>query len=124
MPRRTSRCTGQSYFSDEKNYYCRQHRPGAVCREGDGGHKFVSFSVAYAERKTNETDEQGNPVTVAQWAECEIYVGPESSAEGLLKLLTKGRFIYAEASDKAEAWIDKDNQLRSRILYRITNFQV
>ena len=96
----------------------------AVCREGDGGHKFVSFSVAYAERKTNETDEQGNPVTVAQWAECEIYVGPESSAEGLLKLLTKGRFIYAEASDKAEAWIDKDNQLRSRILYRITNFQV
>lgn len=23
----------------------------AVCREGDGGHKFVSFSVAYAERK-------------------------------------------------------------------------
>ena len=62
----------------------------AVCREGDGGHKFVSFSVAYAERKTNETDEQGNPVTVAQWAECEIYVGPESSAEGLLKLLTKG----------------------------------
>ena len=64
----------------------------------------------------------GEPV--AQWAECEIYVGPESSAEGLLKLLTKGRFIYAEASDKAEAWIDKDNQLRSRILYRITNFQV
>ena len=96
----------------------------AVCREGDGGHKFVSFSVAYAERKTGETDEQGNPATVAQWAECEIYVGPESSAEGLLKLLTKGRFIYAEASDKAEAWIDKDNQLRSRILYRITNFQV
>ncbi len=96
----------------------------AVCREGDGGHKFVSFSVAYAERKTGETDEQGNPATVALWAECEIYVGPESSAEGLLKLLTKGRFIYAEASDKAEAWIDKDNQLRSRILYRITNFQV
>ena len=41
----------------------------AVCREGDGGHKFVSFSVAYAERKTNETDEQGNPVTVAQCAD-------------------------------------------------------
>lgn len=96
----------------------------AVCREGDGGHKFVSFSVAYAERKTNDTDEQGNPVTVAQWAECEIYVGPESSAEGLLKLLTKGRFIYIEASDKAEAWIDKNNQVRSRILYRVTNFQV
>lgn len=96
----------------------------AVCREGDGGHKFVSFSVAYAERKTNDTDEQGNPVTVAQWAECEIYVGPESSAEGLLKLLTKGRFIYIEASDKVEAWIDKNNQVRSRILYRVTNFQV
>lgn len=32
----------------------------AVCREGDGGHKFVSFSVAYGERKTGETDEQGN----------------------------------------------------------------
>lgn len=96
----------------------------AVCREGDGGHKFVSFSVAYAERKTNDTDEQGNPVTVAQWAECEIYVGPESSAEGLLKLLTKGRFIYIEASDKVEAWIDKNNQMRSRILYRVTNFQV
>ena len=96
----------------------------AVCREGDGGHKFVSFSVAYAERKTNDTDEQGNPVTVAQWAECEIYVGPESSAEGLLKLLTIGRFIYIEASDKVEAWIDKNNQVRSRILYRVTNFQV
>lgn len=96
----------------------------AVCREGDGGHKFVSFSVAYAERKTGETDEQGNPETVAQWAECEIYVGPESSAEGLLKLLTKGRFIYIEASDKVEAWIDKNNQLRSRILYRVTSFQV
>lgn len=61
----------------------------AVCREGDGGRKFVSFSVAYAERRTGETDEQGNPVTVAQWAECEIYVGPESSAEGLLKLRPK-----------------------------------
>ena len=91
----------------------------AVCREGDGGHKFVSFSVAYAERK-----EQGNPATVALWAECEIYVGPESSAEGLLKLLTKGRFIYIEAEGKVEAWIDKNNQLRSRILYRVTSFQV
>ncbi len=96
----------------------------AVCREGDGGHKFVSFSVAYAERKTGETDEQGNPATVALWAECEIYVGPESSAEGLLKLLTKGRFIYIEAEGKVEAWIDKNNQLRSRILYRVTSFQV
>ena len=96
----------------------------ALAGGGDGGHKFVSFSVAYAERKTNDTDEQGNPVTVAQWAECEIYVGPESSAEGLLKLLTKGRFIYIEASDKVEAWIDKNNQVRSRILYRVTNFQV
>ncbi len=54
----------------------------AVCREGDGGHKFVSFSVAYAERKTNETDEQGNPVTVAQWAECEIYVGRKVRPRG------------------------------------------
>lgn len=96
----------------------------AVCRVGDGGHKFVTFSVAYAERKTDATDEQGNPVTFALWAECEIYVGPESSAEGLLKLLTKGRFIYVEASDKVEAWIDKDNQLRSRSVYRVTNFQV
>ncbi len=76
----------------------------AVCREGDGGHKFVSFSVAYAERKTNDTDEQGNPVTVAQWAECEIYVGPESSAEGLLKLLTKGRFIYIFISKPRTRW--------------------
>lgn len=96
----------------------------AVCREGDGGHKFVSFSVAYAERKTDETDEQGNPVTAAQWAECEIYVGPECSAEGITNLLKKGRFIYVEAYDKAHAWIDKDNQLRSKIIYKVTNFQV
>ena len=100
----------------------------AVCSEDDDGHKFVSFSVAYAERKTGETDEQGNPVTVApQWAECEIYVGSESSAEGLLELLTKGCFIYIEyieAEDKMEAWIDKDNQLSSRIVYRVANFQV
>ena len=26
----------------------------AECREGQGGHKFVSFSVAYAERKTGK----------------------------------------------------------------------
>ena len=44
--------------------------------------------------------------------------------EGLLKLLTKGRFIYIEAEGKVEAWIDKNNQLRSRILYRVTSFQV
>ena len=96
----------------------------AVCREGDGGHKFVSFSVAYAERKPGETDEQGNPVTVAQWAECEIYVGPESSAEGITNLLKKGRLVYVEAYDKVEAWIDKDNQPRARIVYRVTSFQV
>ena len=96
----------------------------AECREGQGGHKFVSFSVAYAERDTDAKDEQGNPIKEAQWAECEIYVGPESSAEGLLKLLTKGRFIYIEAEGKVEAWIDKNNQLRSRILYRVTSFQV
>lgn len=96
----------------------------AVCREGDGGHKFVSFSVAYAERKTDARDEQGNPVTVALWAECEMYVGPESSAEGLLNVLKKGRFIYLEAYDVAHAWMDKDNQPRARIIYKVTSFQV
>ena len=29
----------------------------AECREGQGGHKFVSFSVAYAERDTDAKDE-------------------------------------------------------------------
>lgn len=96
----------------------------AVCREGRDGHKFVTFSVAYAERQTDEKDEQGNPVTEAQWAECEIYVKPENSAERILSLLKKGRFIYVEAYDKADAWIDKDNQPRARIIYRVTNFQV
>ena len=96
----------------------------AVCREGDGGHKFVSFSVAYAERKTNDTDEQGNPVTVAQWAECEIYVKPEKSAEGITNLLKKGRFIYVEAYDKVEAWLDKEGKPRAKVIYRVTDFQV
>ena len=85
----------------------------AECREGQGGHKFVSFSVAYAERDTE-----------AQWAECEIYVKPENSAEGIVNLLKKGRFIYVEAYDKVEAWLDKENKPRARVIYRVTNFQV
>lgn len=124
MPRRTSRCIGQSFFSMKKITIVGNIGKDAVCREGDGGHKFVSFSVAYAERKTDARDEQGNPVTVALWAECEMYVGPESSAEGLLNVLKKGRFIYLEAYDVANAWIDKDNQPRARIIYKVTSFQV
>ena len=82
----------------------------AECREGQGGHKFVSFSVAYAERDTDAKDEQGNPIKEAQWADCEIYVKPENSAEGIVNLLKKGRFIYVEAYDKVEAWLDKENK--------------
>lgn len=96
----------------------------AVCREGDGGHKFVSFSVAYAERKTDAKDEQGNPVTLAQWAECEIYVGPESSAEGIMKVLKKGRFVYVEAYDRVQAWIDQEGKPQARVMYRVHDFQV
>ena len=83
----------------------------AECREGQGGHKFVSFSVAYAERDTDAKDEQGNPIKEAQWAECEIYVKPENSAEGIVNLLKKGRFIYVEAYDKVEAWLDKETAI-------------
>ena len=39
----------------------------AECREGQGGHKFVSFSVAYAERDTDAKDEQGNPFPLGSW---------------------------------------------------------
>ena len=60
----------------------------AECREGQGGHKFVSFSV------------------------------------GIVNLLKKGRFIYVEAYDKVEAWLDKENKPRARVIYRVTNFQV
>ena len=81
----------------------------AECREGQGGHKFVSFSVAYAERDTDAKDEQGKP---------------ENSAEGIVNLLKKGRFIYVEAYDKVEAWLDKENKPRARVIYRVTNFQV
>ena len=96
----------------------------AECREGQGGHKFVSFSVAYAERDTDAKDEQGNLIKEAQWADCEIYVKPENSAEGIVNLLKKGRFIYVEAYDKVEAWLDKENKPRARVIYRVTNFQV
>ena len=96
----------------------------AVCREGDGGHKFVSFSVAYGSRPTNVKDAQGNPAPYTLWAECEIYVGPERSADGLLKLLKKGRFIYVEAEDAIEQWVDSSGRPRARIGYRVTDFQV
>lgn len=69
-------------------------------------------------------DEQGNPIKEAQWGECEIYVKPENSAEGIVNLLKKGRFIYVEAYDKVEAWLDKENKPRARVIYRVTNFQV
>ena len=39
-------------------------------------------------------------------------------------LLKKGRFIYVEAYDKVEAWLDKENKPRARVIYRVTNFQV
>ena len=68
--------------------------------------------------------EQGNPIKEAQWADCEIYVKPENSAEGIVNLLKKGRFIYVEAYDKVEAWLDKENKPRARVIYRVTNFQV
>ena len=67
---------------------------------------------------------KGNPIKEAQWAECEIYVKPENSAEGIVNLLKKGRFIYVEAYDKVEAWLDKENKPRARVIYRVTNFQV
>ena len=60
----------------------------------------------------------------SQWADCEIYVKPENSAEGIVNLLKKGRFIYVEAYDKVEAWLDKENKPRARVIYRVTNFQV
>ena len=78
-----------------------------VCRTGYG-----------CQRRTGQPD-QG-----AQWAECEIYVKPENSAEGIVNLLKKGRFIYVEAYDKVEAWLDKENKPRARVIYRVTNFQV
>ena len=53
-----------------------------------------------------------------------IYVKPENSAEGIVNLLKKGRFIYVEAYDKVEAWLDKENKPRARVIYRVTNFQV
>ena len=65
-----------------------------------------------------------NPIKEAQWADCEIYVKPENSAEGIVNLLKKGRFIYVEAYDKVEAWLDKENKPRARVIYRVTNFQV
>ena len=32
--------------------------------------------------------------------------------------------IYVEAYDKVEAWLDKENKPRARVIYRVTNFQV
>ena len=96
----------------------------AECGEGQGGPIVVSVSVAYAERDTDAKDEQGNPLKKAQWADCEIYVKPENSAEGIVNLLKKGRFIYVEAYDKVEAWLDKENKPRTRVIYQVTNFQV
>lgn len=95
----------------------------ATCREAQG-HKFVTFSIAYAERVTDAKDDQGNPVTETQWAECEIYVKPEKSAEGITNLLKKGRFIYVEGYDKVEVWIDKEGKPRAKVIYRVTDFQV
>lgn len=96
----------------------------AECREAGGGHKFITFIVAYAERETGEKDEQGNPVREPQWAECEIYVKPENSAQSLVRLLTKGRHIYLEAYDKVSAWIDKNGEPRGKVTYRVTDFKV
>ena len=48
----------------------------------------------------------------------------QNSAEGIVNLLKKGRFIYVEAYDKVEAWLDKENKPRARVIYRVTNFQV
>ena len=91
--------------------------------------RIVQGSVAMQQQKDIDTnqplkDEQGNPIKEAQWADCEIYVKPENSAEGIVNLLKKGRFIYVEAYDKVEAWLDKENKPRARVIYRVTNFQV
>lgn len=94
----------------------------AECREGKGGHKFVTFSVAYGKRET--TDSAGNPVEETLWCECEIYVKPESSAEGLVKALTKGRHIYLEATDKVEVWLNRENEPAARIVYRVQKFEI
>ena len=69
---------------------------------GEGGHKFVSFSVAYAERDTDaKRTNRATRSTEAQWADCEIYVKPgELSRGNSCNLLKKGRFIYVEAYDK------------------------
>ena len=98
----------------------------AECREGQGGHKFVSFSVAYAERDTDAKDEQGNPIKEAQWAECEIYVKPENSAEGIVQSAEERPF-YLRGSlgqGRKRGWIKRIKPRARVILYRVTNFQV
>lgn len=101
----------------------------AECRVATGGHQFISFSVAYADREEKDEagnvlkDDQGNPVTKAQWADCEMYVKPGTPTEGLLKTLAKGRHIYLEAHDKVEAWI-KDGEARSKVIYKVQTFEV
>mgnify|MGYP002563182927 FL=1 len=95
----------------------------AECRTVSGGHKFVQFSVAYDRRQ--KQDASGNPYEETQWADCEIYVKPENSAEGLMKALTKGRHIYLEAYDRIDSWLDKTtNEPRARCVYRVLSFDI
>ena len=87
-----------------------------VCRTGYG-----------CQRRTGQPD-QGSPVgglrNLCQAGDFLVGKSPENSAEGIVNLLKKGRFIYVEAYDKVEAWLDKENKPRARVIYRVTNFQV
>lgn len=79
-----------------------------VCRTGYG-----------CQRRTGQPD-QGSPVGGVR----NLCQAGETQPEGIVNLLKKGRFIYVEAYDKVEAWLDKENKPRARVIYRVTNFQV
>ena len=107
----------------KKTIICGNLGKDAECKSVSGGHKFVQFSVAC--NTVQKKDASGNTYEETQWADCEIYVKPENSAEGLLKALKKGRHIYLEAYDRVDTWIDNTTkEARARIIYRVLSFDI
>ena len=82
-----------------------------------GNSKVTKFTVAHSERYKNK---QGETVENTAWVNVE---GWEKTGEILAQYVKKGDQIYIEGMPKAEAWKDKEGEVKGGLAVRVDKFE-
>ena len=91
---------------------------GADCIQKEiNGKTVINFNVAHSEKYK---DAQGNPKERTTWVNCAYWTDRTAVAQ----YLTKGRTVYAEGSQEAEAYTNKDGQPASTLRMRVQTVQL